>query len=71
MKSISVSVRNFCFATSLTLGLSLGNVAWSNPSIQSIEVSPNPLATAQSFTVSVSASRDVAQAIAVVSFRPA
>jgi Ca2+-binding RTX toxin-like protein len=70
MKSIFVSFRNLCFAASLALGLSLGNVAWSNPSIQSIEVSPNPLATAQSFTVSVSASPDVTQAIAVVSFRP-
>jgi Ca2+-binding RTX toxin-like protein len=64
------SFRNLRLGASLALGLSLGNVVWSAPSIQSIEVSPNPLATAQSFTVTVNASRDVTRAIAVVSFRP-
>ena len=64
------SFRKLRSAACLALGLCLGTVAWSAPSVQSIEVSPNPLATAQSFTISVSASRDVTQAAAVVGFRP-
>ena len=43
----------------MVLGLCLGNVVWSAPSIQSIEVSPNPLNTAENFTIAVAASADV------------
>src|SRR5262245_18823271 len=57
-------------AVSLTLGLCLGNVAWSKPSIQSIEVSPNPLIAGQNFTIAVTASPDVTQATATVDFHP-
>ena len=48
--------------------LCLGHTAWSKPSIQSIAVSPNPLAVAQNFTVTVTASPDVTQATAVINF---
>src|SRR6476660_8052381 len=70
MKSILVTFRNLRLAVLLTLGLSLGNVAWSKPSIQSIGVSPNPLTTGQNFTIAVTASPDVTQATATVGFRP-
>jgi Ca2+-binding RTX toxin-like protein len=40
------------------------------PSIQSIEVSPNPLVTGQSFAITVAASADVTQASATIDFRP-
>lgn len=70
MKSIFVTFRNLRLAVPLTLGLSFGNVAWSKPSIQSIDVSPNPLTTGQNFTIAVIASPDVAQATATVGFRP-
>jgi Ca2+-binding RTX toxin-like protein len=49
--------------------LGLGNVAWSVPSIQSIAVSPNPLVSGQLFTIAVTASPDVTEAAATVSFR--
>jgi len=71
MKSIIVSFRNLRPAASLVLGLFLGNVARGTPSIQSIDVSPNPLTTGQNFSIAVVASPDVAQAIAVASFRTA
>jgi Ca2+-binding RTX toxin-like protein len=65
-----VSIRNLRSAVALTLGLCLGNVAWSKPSIQSIAVSPNPLLTGQSFTIAVTASPDATQATAMVDFHP-
>ena len=34
----------------VTLSLGLANVAWSAPSIESIEISPDPLTTGQNFT---------------------
>ncbi len=68
MKSLVVSFRNL--AVSLALALCLGNMVWSAPSIQSIDVSPNPLTTGQPFTITVTASPDVVQATATVDFRP-
>jgi Ca2+-binding RTX toxin-like protein len=70
MKSMFVNFRNLRLAMSLTLGLSLGNVVWSKPSIQSIEVSPNPLIARQNFTIAVTASSDVTEATATVDFHP-
>src|SRR5690349_3429447 len=35
-------VKNFRLAVFLTLGLCLGNVGWSKPSLQSIVLAPNP-----------------------------
>jgi Ca2+-binding RTX toxin-like protein len=70
MKSIFVTFRNLRLAVSLTSGLCLGNVVWGAPSIQSIEVSPNPLTTGQNFTIAVTASPDVTEAFARVDFRP-
>ncbi len=65
-----IGFRNLRLAASLTLGLCLGNVVWSKPSIQSIEVSPSPLITGQTFTVAVTATPDVTQATAKVDFHP-
>src|SRR5580765_389303 len=68
MKSRLVSFRNLHLAASLAVGMSFGNVAWSKPAIQSIEVSPNPLISGQTFTIVVAASLDVTQAIASLDF---
>src|SRR5262249_37875868 len=65
------SWRSLRFALPLALGLTGGSAAWSAPSIQSIDVSPSPLLTGQTFTIAVTASADVTQAVAKVSFRPA
>jgi Ca2+-binding RTX toxin-like protein len=70
MKSIFVTFRNLRLRLSLTLGICLANVVWSAPSIQSIEVSPNPLTNGQSFSIAVTASPDVIRALATVDFRP-
>ena len=43
---------------------------WGAPAIQSIDVSPSPLATGQPFTISVTASPDVVQATATVDLHP-
>ena len=66
MKLILSAFRNL--AVTLTLGLCLGNVVWSAPSIESIEVSPNPLVAGQSFTIAVTASPEVTKAIATITF---
>jgi len=70
LKSMLVGFRNLRLALSLTLGLCLGNVVWGAPSIQSIDLSPNPLITGHTFTIEVTASPDVTQATATVGFRP-
>jgi Ca2+-binding RTX toxin-like protein len=70
VESMFVTFRNLRLSTPLTLGLCIGNVAWSAPSIQSIEVSPNPLVTGHNFTIAVTASSDVTKAIATVHFHP-
>jgi Ca2+-binding RTX toxin-like protein len=62
--------RNLRLAAALILGLGAGTIAWSKPAIQSIDVSPNPLITGQGFTIAVTASSDVTQAIATVDFHP-
>lgn len=63
------SFRNLGLATSLALSLGLGNVIWAAPSVQSIEVSPNPVTTGQNFTIAVTASPEVTRATALVAFR--
>jgi Ca2+-binding RTX toxin-like protein len=68
MKSLFVSFRSLRLAVAFTAMLGLGNIAWSKPVIQSIEVSPNPLITGQTFTIAVTASLDVTQAIASLDF---
>jgi Ca2+-binding RTX toxin-like protein len=69
MNSQSLGFRHFRLAVPLTLCLGLANVAWSAPSIELIEISPNPLITGQNFSLSVSGSPDVSDAIARVDFR--
>jgi RTX calcium-binding nonapeptide repeat (4 copies) len=48
----------------------MGTAVLANPSVQSIDVSPNPLITGQTFTVAVAASPDVTEAAVTVDFRP-
>ncbi len=66
-----VSFRGLLRESSLILGLYLGNTVWGAPTIQSVVVSPTPLAVGQGFTVSATASQDVTQGTATVDFRPA
>jgi Ca2+-binding RTX toxin-like protein len=55
----------------LIAGLSAGGSVWATPSIQSVDVSPNPLVVGQNFTITVATSPDVTLATATVDFRPA
>ena len=68
-KPVAGRIRNIRCALLAGLGLSLGNLAWANPSIQNVEVSPNPLIAGAPFTITVTASADVAFASAVADFR--
>ena len=70
IKSIIFNFRNLRLAASLALGLCMSSVAFGADLLQSIEVSPNPLIAGRNFTISVTASPDVTQAIATVDFRP-
>src|ERR1051325_6380038 len=70
MKSISIHFRKLYRAACLALALGLAVGASAAPSIQSITPSPNPFITGQSFALTVAASTDVTQAIAMVQFRP-
>ena len=64
---MTINLRNFYLAISLTLGLCLGNQAMG---ALAVAVSPSPLVTGQNFSLSVTAAPDVTQAVAVVDFRP-
>lgn len=68
MKNLCFNFRNLRQVAALSLGLCVGNAVWALPSIQSIDVSPNPLITGQTFTITVTASADVTFATAVVDF---
>ena len=67
--SVPPGVGNIRCALLVGLGLSLANLAWANPSIQNVDVSPNPLIAGAPFTITVRASADVAFASAVADFR--
>jgi Ca2+-binding RTX toxin-like protein len=69
MKNLCFNIRNLRQVAALSLGLSVGNAVWALPSIQSIDVSPNPLISGQTFTIVVTASADVTFATAVVDLR--
>src|SRR5580765_2425775 len=71
MKSTFITLQNLRLALSLTIALCSPNALWSAPSIQSIDVSPNPLVTARNFTIAIAASPDVTLAVARVDFRAA
>lgn len=70
MKSILVNFQNLRLALSLGLTLCSANVLWSAPSIQSIDVSPNPLISGETFVIVVTGSPDATQATATVDFHP-
>jgi Ca2+-binding RTX toxin-like protein len=64
------NLRNFRLAASLALGLAFQTAVWSKPSIQSVNLSPNPLVTGLSFSIAVTASPDATQATAFFDFSP-
>ncbi len=70
MKSVMSLFRILRSTSSLALGLSMGNAVWGSSAIQSIDVSPSPLATGQPFTISVTGSADVVAATATVDLHP-
>jgi Ca2+-binding RTX toxin-like protein len=69
-KSKFLATGIFRLRFALALGLGLGNAAWAGGSIQSVDVSPNPFATGQNFTIAVTASPEVTEGTATVDFRP-
>jgi hypothetical protein len=64
-------VRRFLTAAVAVTGSFLTVAVGAAPSIQAIDVAPNPLVVGQNFTVSMTASSDVTQATATADFRPA
>src|SRR6187401_1734182 len=70
IKSIMFTLRILRIAFSLVSVLCLGHIVSSAQSIQSIDVSPNPLVTGRNFSISVTASPDVTRATATFSFQP-
>src|SRR4051812_27738755 len=70
MNSFFVVFRKLQVAATLSLGLLCSTVAWGKPSIRNVSVSPTPMVTGQPFTVSVTTSTDVTQAIASFDFHP-
>ena len=64
------SLRNLLLSVPLAVGLTTGSAALARPSIQSIQVSPNPLISGQNFTITVTASPGVTQGTAIVDFQP-
>lgn len=71
MNSILKSCRSLRLSSLLLLGVCSGNVVRSAPTIESIEVFPNPPIAGLDFTVVVTASRDATLGTATVDFRPA
>src|SRR5213075_2795008 len=67
----SPHIRRILLTAWLSLGPGLAGNALAAPSIQSIRVTPAPLVTGQTFTISATASPDVTQATATFDFRPA
>jgi hypothetical protein len=68
-ESILVTFRKLHWAVCLAAWLGVGNAARAG-SIQLIDVSPNPLVVGQNFTITVTASLDVTQGVAVLDFNP-
>jgi Ca2+-binding RTX toxin-like protein len=70
MKLFFPTIAHLCRAIAVTLAAFSATAAFGAPSIQSVNVSPSPLALGQDFIIAVTTSPDVTQAIATVDFRP-
>jgi Ca2+-binding RTX toxin-like protein len=67
MNKLNFSFQNLRRAAALTLGLWAGNAVWA-ASIQSIDISPNPLVTGHTFTIAVTTTPGFTRAAALVDF---
>lgn len=65
-------MKNFSFnllqVAAASLGLSIGSAVWAAPSLQSIDVSPNPMVTGHTVTISVTTSAGLTSGAALVDF---
>jgi Ca2+-binding RTX toxin-like protein len=68
MKNLCSNIRNLRRAAALSLGLCVGNAVWAAPSIQSIDVSPNPLVTGHTVSIAVTTSPGITSGAALVDF---
>src|SRR5215813_2661563 len=69
MKNLYFNFRHLQRAAVLGLGLCFGSTVWAAPSIQSIDVSPNPMVTGHTVTISVTTSPGITRGAALVDFR--
>ena len=68
MKNLYFNFRNLRRTAALGLGLCFGSAVWAAPSIQSIDVLPNPLITGHTVTISVTTSPGITAGAALVDF---
>jgi Ca2+-binding RTX toxin-like protein len=68
MKNLCFNFHNLRQVAALSLGLSVGNAVWAAPSIQSIDVSPNPLVTGHTVSIAVTTSPGISSGAALVDF---
>lgn len=69
IKPLIFTFRNLRLAASLAVGLFMANAAFGGQLIQSVAVTPNPLITGRTFSISVTASPEATRATAKVDFR--
>jgi len=68
MKNLCSNFQSLRRATALSLGLSIGGAVWAAPSIQSIDISPNPMVTGHTVTIAVTTSPGITSGTALVDF---
>ncbi|HYU43413.1 MAG TPA: calcium-binding protein [Vicinamibacteria bacterium] len=69
-KSPGSTISRSLVLAAVLVGPGFASAAWGAPSIQDIDVSPDPLIVGQRFTITVRASSDVTRATATIDFRP-
>jgi Ca2+-binding RTX toxin-like protein len=68
MKNLYFNFRNLRRTAAMGIGLCIGSTLLAAPSIQSIDVSPNPMVTGHTVTISVTTSPGLASGAALVNF---
>jgi Ca2+-binding RTX toxin-like protein len=68
MKNLYFNFRNLRRTAALGLGLCFASKVWAAPSIQSIDVTPNPMVTGHTVTISVTTSPGLTSGAALVDF---
>src|SRR5262245_61510175 len=68
MKNLCINFRDLRRTVALGLGLCFGSSVWAAPKIESIDVSPNPMVTGHTVTISVTTSPGITSGAALVDF---